>query len=181
MSELFPGEEKRPPPEVLEQHLNRLLPMVHRDLVRADIPIRITMSTTRRRPSENNPLISVPETVTDHYELPINLFDIPDSRYGARYNLMTAMLDRGIGFYEQRRDDAYWELFNPLVWIAFVLSAPLFILERAGLEDVGPAWLVNLYGWVVQALVLGLMIFGLTKLDVSIPWGEILLFLSRLR
>jgi len=90
------------------------------------------------------------------------------------YQLQMQALERGIGWYSVRKERAFWELFSPISWIAFVIQIPIKALERAGvpMEDASSKGVLGI-AWVLRLSMLTLLGLACAKLGLSIPWDKI--------
>ena len=88
--------------------------------------------------------------------------------------LVVEALDRGIGVYKHRETKAFWEMFNPLVWVARLLRTPIYVLEKAGLvDDETRSHVLKVYAYIVQALVLLILALVAARLGISFPWSAL--------
>jgi hypothetical protein len=72
-------------------------------------------------------------------------------------------VEQGLGFYEEARAAAWRRLFNPLAWIAAILSLPMTVWEDAGFER---RQLAPLYAWILIGLFMLAALWLLLKLGV---------------
>lgn len=163
LEQLLPPETK---PEhrgtEIDRQIRRLIPLVVRDLKRAGIPTRSTWRIPEERyDHDKRRMVEKVETLT--YHLVGDYFILPRDGYATSFTAVIGALDEGIGAYEELKRRGFWELFNPLAWIAHLLYAPTWVLERAGLIDpdepgspvlVGYAWLLRVILLIVFALIL---------------------------
>ena len=110
-----------------------------------------------------------------HPDLVLDIFQLPHRLDAKIYDMLISTIDRGIGFYEIRKRTAFFELFSPLTWIAFIFRIPLIIIQRAGLssEEEGPTQILQFYKWVVRFVILIILILiakmlGIADLFVSV-------------
>jgi hypothetical protein len=75
-----------------------------------------------------------PEVEPIRFDIILQYFDIEKTGVSSRVNFEAIMraLDQGIGAYEFRKKTAFWEIFNPGMWIAHLIRLPIWILRRAG-------------------------------------------------
>ena len=85
-------------------------------------------------------------------------------------------IDRGIGSYEELKRRGFWELFNPLAWIAHALHAPVWVMERAGLADpdAPKSAILQGYAWLLRVMLLVVLALLLKKLGLGDLIGTIL-------
>jgi len=146
--------------DILEQHINQLIPLVHRDLFYA----RISLGATRGEAGSE---------AERHYDMILQFFEFIRDGGGNVYNMVIGALDQGIGYYKAKKHQAFWDIFNPVSWIAFILRIPLIIIQKTGLviDEKGASWILKIYGLIIRALILLILAFLATKLGVSIPWN----------
>jgi len=166
LEELLPeGTSEAQRPFVIDRELNRLIPIIHRDLRRAEIPTH--MAEVTRKPTKFDKKGDVVETVT----VKGSDYDILENFHGHQnvFEGLMTLLERAIGVYQEWRDAAFRDLFNPLVWLAWFIRLPIFVLERAGLQDEATASrVIQGYGWIVRIAVLWVLI----RLGGPIPWDK---------
>src|SRR5208283_2153182 len=123
-------------PVVIDREINRLIPMVHAYLNVVNIKTIYTQTSQFRDFDESErPMRRETER---HFDAVLDYFSIsrlPGIRPGEEFELLLGITERGIGIYEGRLKVAKREMFNPLIWIATVLSAPLYVLARAGFDE----------------------------------------------
>jgi len=159
----------------LRQAINYRIPLIYRWLRNAGIKTHIARSEFGKQYTYD--LIA--------YYLQVSGYDNPKilsslSHYrGSAYRKLIDMLDHAIGAYHARQRAAYWELFKPWYWLAFLLRAPLTVLEIAGLADEqAVSRITQAYAWVIRTALLLIIVFVATKLGISIPWEELINLLS---
>lgn len=175
LEELLPeGTSEAQRPFVIDRELNRLIPIIHRDLHRAEIPtdmVEVTKKSTKFDKEGH-----VVETVIvkgsdydilEHFHGHQNVFQV----------LMTEM-ERAIGVYQEWQNAAFRDFFNPLVWLAWFIRLPISLRERAGLQDAATAsCVIQGYGWIIRVCVAVLIVLTvslvLTWLGVPVPWDKI--------
>ena len=146
---------------LIRKEINKLIPIIRRYLDYAQIETKI--SVTDRGVFEN-------KNVTKKYHILVNYFELPHSHDS--FESVINAVERGIGYYLARKDRAKIEFMNPLHWIAFILRAPILILEFAGVEA-GNKIVSRLYAFSLQIFMLLILFFISTKLGLSIPWDKI--------
>jgi hypothetical protein len=186
-----PLEELLPPgtkPEhervVLEQEINRLLPLVHHNLNAVGIDTRASV-TEEDAYYDKVKERAVQETKEiQRYDQLLNYFEIR-RQYGGHawsFDLLLHVLERGIGVFEAYKSAAVRELMSPLSWVAWSIRLPLTLLERAELAEQGtPSLLVKGYGWIVRMLMLGLLFLVSARLGTTIPWDNLRFITSLFR
>lgn len=161
LEELLPeGTSEAQRPFVIDRELNRLIPIIHRDLYRAEIPTdMVVVETVIVKGSDYD--------ILDHFHGHQNVFEV----------LMT-LLERAIGVYQEWQDAAFRDLFNPLVWLAWFIRLPISLRERAGLQGEATASRVMQgYWWIIRVcivvpIILLAVLWILTRLGVPIPWDK---------
>jgi len=83
--------------------------------------------------------------------------------------MLISTIDRGIGFYETRKRTAFFELFSPITWIAFIFRIPLVIIQRAGLssEEEGASYILQIYKFAVYSVILLILILIAKMLGIE--------------
>ena len=120
-------------PALIDREINHLIPMVHAYLNVVNVRTVYTQTSQYRDFDESERPVS--RETERHFDAVLDYFSIsrlPGIRRGEEFELLLGLTDRGIGIYEARLKVAMREMFNPLIWVAAVLSAPLYVLERAG-------------------------------------------------
>lgn len=84
-------------------------------------------------------------------------------------------LDMGIGLHKNRLPHAKHDLFNPIMWMAYVIRLPITVLERAGMmsHPKNQEKFLNVYAWVVQFAMLALILMVAGHYGAKIAWGDI--------
>lgn len=148
LEELLPeGTTEVARPEIIEQQISRLQPLVSGFLFQAGIATTFTFS----QPSFDREKDRVVMDPAGRYDVIIQYFELPGGDLGrARqewFEKVMNVLEQGIGVYEARRARALREKFNPLSWLAGILRIPLIVLGRAGLLDTeeGPSVVLRGY------------------------------------
>jgi hypothetical protein len=160
----------------IEKELNRIIPLVARDMDRAGISTGITWTT---KEEEYDFEKSVPRFFDKKHtaDLVSGYFELPKgSRMrGQTFDMLLRSVDQAIGVYEHLRTYAIHRKFNPLHWAAFVLSIPVQVLELAGLDGAEvPSKLVTAYGWALRIVFLGAAALAATYFGIKIPWNAML-------
>src|SRR5207244_3186068 len=102
----------------IDRQVQRLIPLVHRDLQRAGVPTRIYWMNDVYDPKKQALVPQAEDEVGQDL-----IWDYFRLRHAGSGEIMTK-LNQGIGVYEELLRTAKWELVNPLAWIAHVLYAP---------------------------------------------------------
>ncbi len=91
------------------------------------------------------------------------------------FDTVLRTLGAGIGVYEVMKRTAFWNLFNPLAWIAGLFRIPVTIMERAAMPDKADAsWAVKIFGWAAGGLVLLILAFCAIRLGYSLDWQDLI-------
>lgn len=160
--------------EVIEQEINRLVPLVGSALYHAEIWTLISWPTQETE-YDGDKLIQ--KKVDRRFDLVEDYFQIPRTSDAAAFNLLMSAIERGIGVYEEYRRRALWDFINPLAWTAFLIRMPLIVLEKAGLYDEDArSYVLRVYGWLIRSLMFFFIVFGIAKLGIAIPipWDKLI-------
>ena len=85
------------------------------------------------------------------------------------YELLMIALEQGMGAYQAMMALAARERKNPLVWLAWMIRAPIFVLERAGLaEESTHSKVAEIYFWFLKGALLLVVILVAARLGISI-------------
>jgi len=154
-------------PAIIEREINRLIPMVHAYLNVLGIDTRRTYSRWNHAEGRED---------KTEFDLISDYFYLPPEGTGSSFNAVIGVVEQGIGVYEARQHVAKLEILNPLLWFAWIIRSPLYVLERAGFDE-SPAAVQSAvfqgYAWIVRSLVVVLLVLLATKLGISIPWQQI--------
>jgi hypothetical protein len=167
-------------PILIDREINRLIAVVHNYLNAVNVNTVYTQTSQCRDFDESERPVN--RETQRHFDAVLDYFSIsrlPGIRTGEEFELLLGLTDRGIGIYEARLKVAMREMFNPLIWIATVLSAPLYVLERAGFDESPGAVqsaVFQIFAWFVRLLVVVVLVLAAAKLGISIPWGQIAAF-----
>ena len=112
------------------------------------------------------------------YDLILDYFRLP-RRSGYEHETFEEVmrcLNNGVGFLEARKRRAFWEMFNPIFWVAWLLRLPITVMERAGFGGSAKGQEMMAAGYVrfVKIAVGVILILACLKLGVEVPWREIL-------
>lgn len=146
----------------IKERISRLIPLVSDDLFYGKINVNI-LST---RSKLGKKVVKVFDIISDIYKY----LNGASSR---SYDVVTDTLNQGIGYYENAKRRAFWELFNPISWIAFILRIPLLVIQKTvgefSDEEVASKFL-KFYVWLLRIIILAVLAFLAAKLGISIPW-----------
>jgi len=178
LEELLPphGGDVKDSTALLRQETLQSIPRVTMALNHAGLSARMTYTKYKHKyDMEKQELVETPvstsyHAIEDYYRLP-ETFE--------SFEMLMEIINKGIGYYKYRMNAAFWELFNPLVWIAKLLHMPLFVLERAELlDEKTPSIWLKFFEWALRGawLVILFLVASLLaqRLGVSIPWEVIL-------
>jgi hypothetical protein len=171
LAELFPDENVQQGNFLTVQRINEEIKetmlMVYRDLEAIGIPT--VVSYEEYDPVEGKDVLRKYNLIMDYYRLP---------RSGdghASYQAVIDVLLEGIGAYKGWFKQAKRELFNPVIWAAYLIRIPITVMERAGFgaHEKTQAMMLGWYGRFVQvmmAIILGLF---MVRQGIKFPWKEI--------
>jgi hypothetical protein len=91
------------------------------------------------------------------------------------FEVMMTTLEEGIGVYQLREQRAWRELFFPTVWLAYIIRLPITVLQRAGIRP-SDKLVTDIYGRLIQAGTLILIVLLSIKLGVTIPWERLITY-----
>ena len=156
---------------LLEQEIARLSPIVFHILQDVGVP------TSVYRKVEEFPAGSAIESTQkeEKYDLIVGYLQVPVGSIEAQRNcdLLVTILEEGIGMYQSRKQIAWREIFYPTVWLAYIVRLPITILERAGVRP-SDQMITDIYGKLLQAAMLVLIVLLGLKLGFTIPWERII-------
>jgi hypothetical protein len=162
LAKLIPGLAKGPLSEhsAIEREINRLGRVVWSDVRSAGVNTSLVLHNGR-------PAV---DFISNYHSLP--------RAQGSNYQVLMIMLDESIGSLEAMQARALREALNPLNWIAGVLRAPVYVLERAGFIHKGSP----LHPWAAKAVIIGTL-YILVKLagrlfGFGADWKSIIDFLK---
>jgi hypothetical protein len=156
---------------LIDREISGLAVAVHRMLYEVGIPTRITRTVRdlnlspegqRQFREQQNDIIS------DYFDLQ------SDQNHQHIFELIMRTLEEGIGVYEMREERAFWELFNPLFWVAMLVRAPIWILQRAGLagDEQMRSLIVGIYGKLIYLLLILALGFLVVRQGI-LTWKEV--------
>ena len=95
------------------------------------------------------------------YDLLADFMIFPENYHRQRLEALMRRLEMAIGAYEERKQNAIRDWFNPLFWIAAVIRIPVSILEFAGLISAYEehSAIIKLYGWAIRIALLFVLVF----------------------
>ena len=160
------GVKKEHQHQAIEHEIARLLQLAHSYLVAAGVgteavkdELEIDISDGLKR-----------EKIEKKLDLIGNYFELERTRDPRVFDTVLRTLGAGIGVYNARKRTAFWDLFNPLAWIAGLFRIPVTIMERAAMPDKA----VTIYGWAAGGLVLLILAFCTIKLGYSVDWRDLI-------
>lgn len=158
-------------PEVIDQQIARLQPLVSNYLRRAVVETVFSYSDPTLYP-EKSKVVRKYDVIRDYFELPGGELGSMRQHW---FEKVMNILEQGIGMYQARREQALRDKFNPLVWFAGLLRAPLLVLDRAGLLETeeAPSKVLMAYLWMVRLVFLVILALVAARLGVSVPWDRI--------
>jgi hypothetical protein len=110
------------------------------------------------------------------YDLIMDYFRLPREGDGhAAFQAVIDNLEQGIGLYKGRLKQAWWELFNPVVWAARAIRIPITVMERAGFgaHEKTQEMLLGGYGKFMRIAMALILSFLALILGAKVPWKEI--------
>jgi hypothetical protein len=168
-------------PVLLDKEINKLIPMVRAYLNVVDVSTRFEFRH-REREFDMTQGKTVPHETVTQFDIVGDYFRLPRDGTGRTFEDLIGVVNQAIGIYEARQRVAKVELFNPLVWLATILSAPLYILDRAGFDQSPQAiqsGVFQVYAWFIRMLVAVVLVLLAVKLGISVPWNQIWTFVLR--
>ena len=166
IEELIPEDELNTDREAaFRQYINRLIPVVRRDLFYANVVVNYTSITDE-----------FGEEVRQSFDIILEFFEFLRRSPGrSSHNLIISSLDQGIGYYEDRKNRCFWDFFNPFAWLGYIVRIPLIVIEKAGIvpDKDAASKLLKFYEWLIRSLVVLLLALLATKLGISIQWGTL--------
>jgi hypothetical protein len=156
----------RKPITAVEQQLNKLVLSVARDMDMVGVRHGMTVSVGG---------VGKPDGKVQ-YDLLADFTIFPENYHQQRLEVLMHRLEMVIGAYEERKQNAIRDWFNPLFWLAAVIRIPVSILEFAGLISTYEehSALIKFYGWAVRIAFLSVLVFLAAflaqKAGISPPW-----------
>jgi hypothetical protein len=110
------------------------------------------------------------DLVMDYFRLPR-----PMAREHAAYIAVMRMCNNAVGVLEARKRQTFWQLFNPIHWVAWLIRLPITILENAGFggHTESQRMVLKIYKIAVSIAMLALLVFGALKAGIEVPWKEL--------
>jgi len=166
-----PSDQRR----MLELEINKLLVIVHRDVVEANVvPLveyswnepHVDRATAEVVREEKKRLYDV---ITHYYQL------VEDHPYHKDFAAIMSVLEQAIGMYEARVKYTFGQLFNPIEWISWLVRLPLEILERAGLDqnDDMHKRAYSIYGWIIRVVFALILLLIAARIGIKVDWKEL--------
>jgi hypothetical protein len=159
----------------IELEINKCLPMVYFDLNHL-LGIRTGVVYEEQIGLRDEPERNRYDLILDYHRLP---------RRGdghVAFASVMRVLDQGVGVLESRKKQAFYELFNPVIWASRVVRIPITIMERAGFGGHEKTQELMVGGYatfmkIAMSLIVALVIL---LLGVKVPWDEIFTWILRL-
>ncbi len=166
IKDLIPEHTPEKHPQLMEKYISRMIPTIRDILGYARIGIDYIVT--------DKPQIMQKDAkpIEHNYNLVSDYFRLREKNAVLGYELVMQAIEKGIGFYEEKRKEALWDLFNPIVWIAWFIRLPITILDRAGIKG-SHTIMGNIYGWLIRLVMLIILLLACAKLKISIPWEKI--------
>jgi hypothetical protein len=178
LDELFPGENlKENAYETLrrvEREITEQMALVFNVLRRCGVQTRVSFS--RSNFADNFLGQSAEKKERVEYDLILDFFNVPrDVNWSQNMEALLQRLDMGIGIHKTHLPQAKWDLFNPAMWMAYIIRLPITVLERAGMmsHPTTQEKFLTVYAWVVQFATLALILIVAGHYGAKIPWSNI--------
>jgi hypothetical protein len=111
------------------------------------------------------------------YDLILDYFPLPREagREHMAFESVMDVLNEGIGVLEARMKQARRELFNPLIWMAYLIRMPVTVMEWAGFgtHEKTQDLLIGAYARFMKIMMGVILILVTLLLGVKVPWKEI--------
>jgi hypothetical protein len=168
---LPPGTREDQHQLMMEQRINRLIPLVTEDMSVAGMKNEIIYEHSEPKRVAGHFEYNEKEEVFDVIE---DYFDLPHRRDS--FDAVMASVERTIGIYEDAKKTALLRTFNPLNWLAILIRLPLTIMERAGLAEDPQTHskVASVYTWILKITMLILLLLLASKLGLSIKWSDLI-------
>jgi hypothetical protein len=114
--------------------------------------------------------------VRTDYDAIVDYFRLPrDIQAHRAYDTVMHIVEQGIGLYELRLKQAKRELFNPVIWLAYIIRLPITVMERAGFGGHEKTQELLLGGYakfmkIMMGIIVGLF---MVRQGIKFPWKEI--------
>jgi len=168
LEELIP--EKTPKDgqhEVISREISRIMPSVRDVLYNAGVGTEVTREHQEPAFAEGR---YKEQSIKENYDLIIDYFDFPYDKSANFYRHLMHVIEQGIGVYQDKMKGALVDIVSPVVWIVWVVRLPVWILNRAGVQDSN-----KLYSLTMKALpylMLVTLLLLAAKLGFSVKWGD---------
>lgn len=160
---------------LFDREINRLTPLVHWAL--NEVGVLTGIVSIRREPSLGEHGV-IEREVTEKHDIILDYLDLGHQQ--RTYELLMRSLERGIGIYQSRMKIAYRELFNPIVWFAYLIRIPIAVMEHAGISPT-ERLVAGFYSVVIRILMFLVLLFTAIKLGISIPWADLANLISKIK
>ncbi len=176
ITELFPGEKVDPNSSVTLQRVNQetkqMMWMVNWDLTYIGVATRVNY---KEDDLVDGAVINKYDLIMDYYRLPRS------GNAHVAYQAVIDVLEQGIGLYKGRLKQAKLELFNPIIWAAYLIRIPITVMERAGFgaSEKAQEMLVGWYARFMQILMGLIFLFIAIREGIRVPWKEIMTEMSK--
>jgi len=169
IEELIPGVDKNEAMLRLDEEIEKLQHLVFWDLSQ--------YTGARTRVLWRDPY-GVNDEKEESYDLILDYFRLPRpaGKEHKAFEAVMQCLNNGIGVLEARKKRAFWEMFNPLFWIAWFIRLPITVMERAGFGRNPKSQEMMAAGYVrfVKIAMGVILLFVCLKLGIEVPWKELL-------
>ena len=154
----------------LDEEIGKLQPVVFYDLTQVmHLNTGVTWKSRYAKEGEK----------PKQYDLILDYFRLPQAENPHdSYDSVMKILTNGIGMYEARKKRAFWEMFNPIHWIAYIIRLPILVMMRAGFGS--QEMIVGIYGKTIRILLLAILVFLALKYGIEVQWKEIWTWVLRL-
>jgi hypothetical protein len=121
--------------------------MVSRDLIEIGVFTVVKYGKSHELDEEEE-MRSI-DLILDYYRLP------RDRNPHLAYEAVTDALEQGIGLYKARQKQAFREIFNPIIWLAYLIRLPITVMERAGMlgHEKTKEMALRVYGRIIQIMI----------------------------
>jgi len=176
LEDLFPGMDRVEASQHIEEEIGKLQQVVYWDLN------RFAMVNTGVLYKDRYAVEGEPDR---KYDLILDYFRLPRRNGEAHqpFEAVMRILNNGIGVFEARKKWAFWEMFNPIHWLAFIIRLPITVMKRAGF---GPhnkrsqEMMVGGYAKFVRILMIAILVLVALKYGITVPWKDLWEWLLRL-
>jgi hypothetical protein len=163
LSELLPCVPENLRAIRIKEEIEMVLRLAYWDLEYAAVPTGVYYGK-RGEPEDEQRSFNV---ILDYFRLPRE----PGKEHYA-FEATTGSLTEGIGIYEARKHQAFWEMFNPVVWVAYIIRLPITVMERAGLvgHEKTQDMVLSGYTLAIRLMMAALVGLFLVRQGVQFPW-----------